>query len=237
MNRARRLAFSIVAATTVLIAGCSSSKSPTSGSSPSAGGATALVGTFQLIAGKCSTASPTGTYFRMIDPGGTIATGKYFANPDSTCVDKSITAEVPGADGGLTTGTYQPSPTKAFDGQGNALAASILAPGSFTAIKFGISTNKVDPQTHHAVPAPKIFVKGTKLSGQITAWSAAWNNLYFNQGSPKPDGSHPGLTEPVSGTYNPSTHAFVLTWASQVVGGPFNGFTGYWHLQGTFSPA
>ena len=76
-----------------------------------------------------------------------------------------------------------------------------------------------------------------RLSGQIESWSAAWNKQYFNQGSPKPDGTSPGLTAPVSGTYDAATGAYVLTWASQVVGGPFNGFTGYWHLQGTFVDA
>jgi hypothetical protein len=40
--------------------------------------------------------------------------------------------------------------------------------------------------------------------------------------------------EPVTGTYNAKTHGFVLSWTSQVVGGPFNGFTGDWHLTGTF---
>jgi hypothetical protein len=37
-----------------------------------------------------------------------------------------------------------------------------------------------------------------------------------------------------SGLYEEKTHAFVLIWASQIQGGPFNGFSGYWHLQGTF---
>jgi hypothetical protein len=233
MSRRLSPAFALAAAV-VLAAGCSSHGA---NHDSSANGATALIGTFKLIAGGCSGAAPTGTYFRMIQPGGTVANGKYFTNPDSTCRDKSITAEKPGADGGLVTGTYQGGPAKAFDASGNALATSIVTPGSFTAIKFGISTNTTDPQTHRAVPAPQILVEGTSLSGQVTAWSAAWNNLYFNQGSPKPDGSRPGLTSPVTGTYDPSTHAFVLTWASQIVGGPFNGFSGYWHLQGTFVPA
>jgi hypothetical protein len=51
------------------------------------------------------------------------------------------------------------------------------------------------------------------------------------------DRSRAGLTEPVTGTYNSKTHAFVLTWASAVIGGPFNSFTGYWHLQGRFIPS
>ena len=39
----------------------------------------------------------------------------------------------------------------------------------------------------------------------------------------------------VTGTYNAKTHAFVMTWTSLISGGPFNGFTGYWHLTGKVS--
>lgn len=230
MTRRQWLAVT-VATVAVALAGCSSSSH-----TAKAGTGTALIGTFRLTAGTCTGSTVSGSYFRMVDPGGTVAHGKYFSNPDSTCPDKSFTVQAPGTDGGLVTGAYQPSAGRAFDATGNALASRITAPGSFTAIKFAISTNSTDPQTHKAVPAPAIVDTGGHLSGQVSAWSAAWNNLYFNQGSPKPDGSRPGLTTPVSGTYDAATHAFVLTWASQVVGGPFNGFTGYWHLQGTFVP-
>jgi hypothetical protein len=210
--------------------------------SPTVAGAAAsrakeLVGTFKLAAGSCSGTAPTGTYFRMIFPGGTIAAGKFFDNPDSTCTDQSYTLASPGTAGGLINGKYQPDPTPAFSASGGALASSIVEPQDFTAINFGIATNPTDPQTGVAVPAPTIKDKNGKLTGQVEAWSADWNNLHFNQGSPKPGGTSPGLTLPVSGTYNAKTHAFVLTWASAVVGGPFNGFTGYWHLQGTFKPA
>jgi hypothetical protein len=228
MNR-RPLLIAVTAVALLALTACGGS-SKHSGTS----GGTALVGTFKLTPGVCTGATPTGSYFRMIDPHGTIAAGKFFDNPDSTCKDKSFTVQGPGTDGGLITGTYQPSAGKAFDARGNALADRITQPGSFTAIKFGISTNHVDPQTGLKVPAPQVFDHNGTLSGQISAWSAAWNNLYFNQGSPKPNGSRPGLTSPVSGTYDAKTHAFVLTWASEVVGGPFNGFTGYWHLQGVF---
>jgi hypothetical protein len=199
-------------------------------------GPKALVGTFKLSAGACNGYTVTGTYFRMIFPNGSVSKGKFFTNPDSACSNSTYTIAVPGQDGGLVTGSYQPDPKPAFNAQGGALADEIVAPQSFTAIDFSIATNKVDPQTGKAVPAPSITDRNGKLSGQIEAWSAAWNNLYFNQGSPKPGGTHPGLTRPLSGTYNGSTHAFVLTWTSQVVGGPFNGFTGYWHLAGTFVP-
>jgi len=186
-------------------------------SSAASSGRHALDGTFKLQAGACFGDAVTGTYFRMIFPNGSVSKGKFFDNPDSTCPNKTFTLAVPGQQGGLITGIVQPQ--------------------SFTAIDFSIATNKKDPQTGLTVPPPAISDDHGKLSGQVEAWSAAWNKLYFNQGSPKPTGKRPGLTEPLSGTYNAKTRAFVITWASQVVGGPFNGFTGYWHLAGTFEAA
>jgi hypothetical protein len=205
--------------------------------SAASGGRHALVGTFKLQPGACVGDAVSGTYFQMIYPGGTVAKGKFFDNPDSTCANKGYTLAVPGVQGGLVTGKYQPNPTPPFNAQGGALADGIVQPQSFTAIDFSIATDKKDPQTGLNVPPPAISVDQSKLSGQVESWSASWNKLYFNQGSPKPNGSHPGLTEPLSGTYNSNTHAFVITWTSQVVGGPFNGFTGLWHLAGTFSSA
>jgi hypothetical protein len=209
-----------------------------SGSSPAASGGKALVGTFKLTAGKChGNGTPTGSYFRMVDHGGTVAKGPYFHNPDSHCKDSSFSTETPGSKGGLVTGTFEPSPAKPFDAKGDSLAAEISVPGTFTAIKFGVETDAVDPQTHTKVTAPAIYDNNGKLTGNLEAFSASWNNQYFNQGSPKPGGGYPGLTSPVTGTYNASTGAFVLTWSSQIQGGAFDGFGGYWHLQGTFTPS
>ncbi|MET3960520.1 hypothetical protein ABIE44_000454 [Marmoricola sp. OAE513] len=202
-----------------------------------AGKGTELVGTFRLEPGRCTAKGAAGSYFRMINRGGTVADGPFFGNPDSPCKDKSFNVQVPGSDGGLVTGSYQPNPKVPFDKGGNAVARRIAQPGSFTAIKFGISTEKVDPGTKKRNPEPAIFVEDGKLTGQITAWTASWNNLYFNQGSPKPGGGTPGLTVPVSGTYDAATGRFVLTWVSGVVGGPFDKFAGAWHLEGTFEPA
>jgi len=205
--------------------------------SAASGGRHALVGTFKLQPGACFGGFVTGTYFRMIFPNGSVAKGEFFQNPDSTCPNKTFTLAVPGLQGGLVTGRYQPDPTPAFNAKGGALADGIVRPQGFTAIDFSIATNRTDPQTGLRVPPPSVSVANGKLSGQVEAWSAAWNKLHFNQGSPKPNGSHPGLTAPITGTYNAKTRAFVLTWTSQVVGGPFNGFTGYWHLAGVFVPA
>jgi hypothetical protein len=196
-----------------------------------------LVGTFKLTSGACFGAAVTGTYFRMIFPKGNLKTGQFFDDPDSSCPNKTFILATPGADGGFETGKYQPNPSPAFSSQGGALANGIIQPQSFTGIAFSLATNRVDPQTGKSVPAPRIIDTNGKLSGEIEAWSVSWNKLYFNLGSPKPNGGLPGLTRPVSGTYNASTHDYVLTWTSQVSGGPFNGFTGYWHLAGKFVEA
>ena len=197
----------------------------------------ALVGTFKLTPGENGGGRVTGSYFRMVLPGGAADQGPFFPNPDSTATDKTYTLAQPGTDGGLATGKYQPSPNPAFGDQGSSLAGRIIKPLPFTAINFGVSTNETDPQTTTDVPKPKITVKGGKLTGDLKAVDASWNFQDFNQGSPKPDGSKPGLTKAVSGTYDSKTRKYVLEWSSQIVGGPFNDFTGVWHFEGTFEAA
>jgi LPXTG-motif cell wall-anchored protein len=199
---------------------------------------TPLVGTFALAAGSCS-AGASGTYFRMLQPGGTVngPDSGYLTNADSTCSNKTYTPLAPGTDGGLVTGSYQPEPNPAFDGSGNSLANRIVNPTKFFGVNFSVSTASTDPQTNTAVAAPSISTDGTNLTGDLRAFSAAWNNAHFNQGAPKPDGTNPGLTAAPTGTYNPTTRAFTITWTSQIVGGPFNSFTGQWHFTGTFAPS
>jgi hypothetical protein len=201
---------------------------------------TPLVGLFKLDEGKQAASGVlSGTYFQML--GG--ASESPLPNGDSTALDKSYTLLRPGTDGGLRTDVYQPAPSPAFAGTvngqptGDALANRIVAPQKFFQIDFGIVTGGLDAQTGQADPLPQIVAQGGKLTGQTTAWVAQWNGLSFNQGSPKPDGTSPGHTQPVSGTYDATTGQFVLRWKSLIVGGPFDGYTGSWHLQGTFAPA
>jgi hypothetical protein len=199
-------------------------------------GGTALVGTFKLTTGASAGNSATGSYFRMVFPGGSSAKGPFFTNPSSAASDKTFTLISPGTDGGLITGAFQEPPTPAFTPGGNALANRIIVPQRFAGVNFSLSTSATDPQTGLPVPAPSISVADGRLSGQVQAFSASWNKLYFNQGSPKPDGTSPGVTTPVSGTYDATTRAFIVEWTSSIRGGPFNGFAGYWHLAGTFEP-
>ncbi|HZN14235.1 MAG TPA: hypothetical protein VFB78_08215 [Acidimicrobiales bacterium] len=205
------------------------------GAGPATAAGTNLVGTFALTPGACQSSAASGTYFRMVQPSGTVANGPFVSNGDSTCADKTYTLLAPGSDGGLVTGGYQPAPSPAFDAQGNSLSKRIVVPAVFFGVKFSISTDPKDRQSGVDVTAPAIQVDPSgKLTGDLRAWEATWNKQNFNQGAPKPDGSTPQLTTPVHGTYNATTGAFLLEWTSTIVGGPFNEFTGSWHLAGTF---
>ena len=194
----------------------------------------ALEGTFKLTAGACGPAV-SGSYFRMIQPGGSAAAGPYVQNTDSSCGDKTYTPLAPGSDGGLVTGTYQAAPDPPFDSTGGGKAARITTPTKFYGVNFATATNATDPQTGVKVAAPRLTVGGDgKLSGDVRAFAASWNNQHFNQGAPKPDGSTPGTTSGPTGTYDGSSGHYTLEWTSQIVGGPFNNFTGQWHFEGTF---
>ncbi len=223
---------SLVAA--LLILGACGSGTPDTTSQKAA---TNLTGLFAVDGGECAAAGITkGSYFRMVNPGGDPSTGPFVTNADSSCIDKTWTLLLPGTDGGLRTGEFQPNPDPAFDSAGHALAGKITAPTRWFAVSFALSTNKVDPQTGTEVAAPRIEAKGNTLSGDVRGFAAAWNKQHFNQGSQKPDGSRPGATTGPSGTYDATTGRYALEWTSQIVGGAFNNFIGVWHLEGKFTP-
>jgi hypothetical protein len=63
-------------------------------------------------------------------------------------------------------------------------------------------------------------VAGT-ISMDLSSFFANWNGTDFNQGQ-----------NPSTGTWNSGTGAYSLTSTKLIVGGPFNGFTGTWVLNG-----
>jgi hypothetical protein len=194
-----------------------------------------LVGLFRFTPGAYARGVATGSYIRLVLAGGTREKGPFFPNPSSKATTYTLLR--PGSDGGLRTGIYQPAPTPPFSGSGDALAGRIIAPQRFALIQYSVQTSPKDPQTGADVPAPSISVSPDgKLTGQLQAFAAQWNKQSFNVGSPKPDGSFPGLTSPVTGTYDAATRAFTLEWTSQIVGGAFNNFSAFWHFEGTFEP-
>jgi len=105
----------------------------------------------------------------------------------------------------------------------------VIKPAAFFAVPFGISSNPTDPQTGRKVPAPSLTISGSTLRADFSALSVGWNGQFFNQGAPKP-----GAKGDATGTFDPSTKHYSVDWTSAIKGGPFNGFTGVWHLEGTF---
>ena len=195
-----------------------------------------LKGLFRIDPANCG-GSPTGSYFRMIQPGGS-PDGPFIENNSSTCADKTYTDLQPGKDGGLSSVAHQPHPAPAFDPSGNGVADRITMPKGFFGRNFSTATNSTDPQTSTAAPVPTVTHDGAgKLGGNMSAFAAAYGGQHFNQGAPKPDGSNPGLTAGPTGTYDATSKRYMLEWSSTIVGGPFNNFTGRWHLVGTFEPA
>jgi hypothetical protein len=229
------------------------------------GGGRALIGLFRLTAGTFDGGHLGGTWFQMLQPGASVTSGPYMKNGNSSADGGLATLLQPGTDGGFRTEGYQSQPTPAFDGGGNSLASAIVAPTEFFGVKFSISTNKIDPQTKTACAPPIVELKNGKLTADVSSWAASWNNQNFNQGAPKPVsntaakspgqqqaqeawnyvsqrwlGSVPKATvtgASATGTLDLKTDRFVLQWTSLIVGGPFNGFTGLWHLEGVYQPS
>ncbi|MFJ4650701.1 hypothetical protein ACIP5Y_05400 [Nocardia sp. NPDC088792] len=193
---------------------------------------TALDGLFALTPGVCANGVVTGSFFRMILPTGD-ASGPYLQNSDSRCSDQTVTPLSAGTDGGLVSGSYQPQPATAFDGAGNAQSGRVTTPVRFYGVDFATATNPTDPQTGAATALPRLFSDGGRLSGDLSSLGVTWNNQVFNQGSPKPGGGLPGKTGPISGSIDQAGN-YVIEWTSQIVGGPFNNFTGLWHLAGHY---
>jgi hypothetical protein len=221
--------------------------SSSSGSSPSGPGSptqpSTLNGTFELTPGSytAGTGAVSGSWFEMFDK-----KGEPLENNNSPLADTDYTPLLPGTDGGLQSFEYQPRPSPAFDGPvvagketGNALASAIMQPQSFFGWNFSVVTEESDPQAAATDPRPQIVDDNGQLSGQITAWAVGWNGQWFNQGSPKPDPAepYPEGTTALSGTYDEATGHYVLEWQSLIVGGNFNTFRGFWHLEGTFVPS
>jgi hypothetical protein len=187
-----------------------------------------LRGTFRLAPGACQGYQVTGSYFRLSFPGATPARPRYFASADSTCDNATYTLLVPGTQGGLATGTFQPAPTPAFAADGAALAARIAQPTPFAGLDLAVATARATRRT--LVPA--ISDRRGVLTGQLAAWTADWDGLILDQGTP----ARPHSPSTLTGSYDAATAAFVLSWRSPVTTGRYAGFTGVWHLTGTFTP-
>jgi hypothetical protein len=214
--------------------------SGTSPTSPETSGPVALEGTFDITIATNGNTPPKGSWFEMLDADEQDRAP--LENGNSPLANKDFTPLSPGTSGGLLTTAYQPAPSPAFSAKsgskevGNALANEIMLPQEFFGFNFSVVTEKTDPQNGEGDPLPHIVDDAGQLSGQVTAWAVGWNGEWFNQGSPKPNGKLPSGTAAPTGTYDAATGQYELEWKSVIIGGPFNGFLGSWHLEGKFVP-
>lgn len=115
--------------------------------------------------------------------------------------------------------------------------ANIFAPFSFFGTPTHVGTLPVSYQNGSANVAPSADVdlgncvgSVCVLSVDLSSWEVFWNGSSFQQG-PRPVNTGPFTM--ATGTLDISTGHYELSWASQIYQGPFNGVTGYWHIEGT----
>jgi len=128
-----------------------------------------LIGLFRLTPGAVDGNKVTGTWFRMLQPGGNASSGPYMINADSPADGGQATLLQPGTSGGLRTGGYQSQPTPGFDSGGNSLSGAITTPTRFFGVKFSISTNETDLQTKTKVPPPTVLDNNGKLTADLAS--------------------------------------------------------------------
>lgn len=202
-----------------------------------------LEGVFSVDAGTCGNFGPeSGSWFRMIEPGGNRLQGPFVTNFDSMCPDQTYSLLSPGTIG-LRTGAFQEHPRPAFDAATNGLANEIIGPTRFYSVNFALSTEGISPLTARSLPLPRFKAINQTNVKDATIWSLeatleslfiSWNGEFIEQGGPHPEGFDGATTSP-QGSIDMETGRYYLEWQSEVSSGPFEGYTGEWYLEGVFS--
>lgn len=120
---------------------------------------------------------------------------------------------------------------------------------SFFGANTYIGTNPLSYQSANLKPPVMASVDADgNLSAELSSWEVMWNGSVFEQG-PRvvaedfdwstvpvelwpPSAPATGFI-PATGTYDYDTGDYVVAWEALIVGGPFNGVRGFWHLEGT----
>jgi hypothetical protein len=189
--------------------------------------------------------------------------GSYFGLGTSNPNSSNAVMLTPGTAGGIQLGTYQnfvtnpdiPHP-QGWKGDTNGdgidegaagagYSRQVVEGTAFSSFKFFsndtyIGLNPVSYQSAIAAPAPTVNLDMTtcannlcSITADFTAWEVFWNGSVFQQG-PRPVNSGPfGVA---TGSYDLLTKRYSLGWTSQINGGPFNGVTGTWYIEGELAP-
>ena len=131
----------------------------------------------------------------------------------------------------IVMGTYQGVPSNTAAGSLATFSFQAFGPvGTHTADNLDGAQVSVNGGAAENPPAPTGTVDdgaGT-ISLDLGSWFAFWNGNSFNQGN-----------HTVTGTYDPATGDYDISWQSLITGGPFDGNIGFWNLTGvvTAGPA
>ena len=172
-------------------------------------------------------------------------------------------ALLPGSDGGIKLGQYQnfvldpdvPHPQgwqgdingdgipdgaagAGYGGTPVSGGGNIVQPFSFAGVPTYVGTNPISYQSGNGHPAPSAEITNCvgsicTLSLQLESWEVMWNGSAFEQG-PRPVNTGPFTL--ATGTFDQSNNHYSVLWASQINGGPFNGVTTRWYLEGVLVP-
>jgi hypothetical protein len=124
----------------------------------------------------------------------------------------------------IVMGTYQGVPSDTAAGSLATFPFQAFGPvGTHTADNLDggqVSVNGGPDETPPAPTGTVDDVAGT-ISVDLGSWFAFWNGNSFNQGD-----------HAVTGTYDPVTGDYDISWQSLITGGPFDGNIGFWNLTG-----
>lgn len=179
---------------------------------------------------------PAGSWVRIQQPGNEI-TAPFLENSWSENHDDlTYTLLEPGAEE-LELGQYQTTP------------GDIVTPRAWEGVPFDIRTLAADPteEKEGTFPPPSLEHDAGHVTGDFSSWTVLWGTdeagYWYSQGA---DSEEPGdIHHPdhnLEGTYDEETGHIKLNWSSVILdhypppGGGFNGFRGYWQLEGTFEP-
>ena len=197
-----------------------------------------LVGLFKISAGHCASAGakPTGSYLLVVSA----AQAKAVRNPRGGCANTEYTLLRPGIDGGLETGRFQGQPSPVFDAKRNSTAARVISPVFFGPYRLGFATSPRDeqgaPTSAPVYPAPVAL----NSAGTLTVDLRSLVMTYAGRPNSSCAQSF-GLgcwdlgSKSASGTYNATTHHFVIDWFTGESFTP-KGDSIEVHLEGTFVP-
>lgn len=165
--------------------------------------------------------------------------GSYFAMGSDN--PKLGVSQEGGPAGGVTLGTHQPfimtpdvpNPPSGtgYPRTGPTILSTAMKTFSFFGVSTFIGTNAVSYQSGNSKPAPTATVDvNGNLTMDLSSWEVTWNGSVFEQG---PRESAAGGFLPATGTYDYDTGDYTVKWKARIVGGPFNGVSGFWSLEGT----